>query len=239
VPAGPLGYGSATASATLTGNLNDNDFVPTNVEISRTVAATIVDANIQITPSETNKVGDDHTFTAHVNTKLGTPGYVNAADGTLITFTYVSDSASSTPIPPTSCTTAGGTGSCTTTITSLDPGVTVVAAHTSVVLGGLTVSRSTDGDAGNSDPATKTWVDARINDHPDGTNQVTNAHTFNVTTEANDGSGWAAVSGTITATSTDFGTITGGTCTVGASTPARSSSTRMPPARRRSTLPPT
>ena len=46
------------------------------------------DANIQITPNGTNRVGDSHTFTAHVNADLGDGGgFVNAPDGTVITFT--------------------------------------------------------------------------------------------------------------------------------------------------------
>jgi hypothetical protein len=98
--------------------------------------------------------------------------------------------------------------------------VTVVAAHTSLSLGGMTVNRSTNNSAGNSGPATKTWADARINITQTGTNPVGEAHTFNVTTEANNGTSWASATGTITATSlTGVGAITGGTCTVGASTP--------------------
>ena len=46
----------------------------------------VVDANIQITPNGVNRVGDTHTFTAHVNVNDGT-GFVNAPDGTQISFT--------------------------------------------------------------------------------------------------------------------------------------------------------
>ncbi len=45
----------------------------------------MVDANIQITPTATNRVGATHTFTAHVNVNDGT-GSVPAPDGTQITF---------------------------------------------------------------------------------------------------------------------------------------------------------
>ena len=90
------------------------------------------DANIQITPNGTNRVGDPHTFTAHVNADLGEGGgFQNAPDGTVITFTTVdANGATSTPNPPTQCTTAGGTGSCTTTITSPTTGTSTVSAHT-------------------------------------------------------------------------------------------------------------
>ena len=43
----------------------------------------VVDANIQITPpTATNRVGQTHTFTAHVNVNDGSGGFVNAPDGT-------------------------------------------------------------------------------------------------------------------------------------------------------------
>src|SRR5207247_146688 len=47
---------------------------------------TFVDANIQVNPpSATNRVGDTHTFTAHVNVNDGT-GFANSA-ARLVTFT--------------------------------------------------------------------------------------------------------------------------------------------------------
>ena len=48
---------------------------------------TFVDANIQITPpTATNPVGTNHVLTGHVNVNAGTGGFVNAPDGTVITF---------------------------------------------------------------------------------------------------------------------------------------------------------
>ena len=46
----------------------------------------VVDANIQITPNGVNHVGQNHTFTAHVNVNDGT-GSTSAPDGTQISFT--------------------------------------------------------------------------------------------------------------------------------------------------------
>src|SRR4051794_13632578 len=46
----------------------------------------IVDANISITPNGVNRVGQTHTFTAHVNVNTGS-GFVPAPDGTQINFT--------------------------------------------------------------------------------------------------------------------------------------------------------
>ena len=49
---------------------------------------TYVDANIQIAPlTATNHIGVTHTFTAHVNVNSGTGGFLNAPDGTQISFT--------------------------------------------------------------------------------------------------------------------------------------------------------
>jgi hypothetical protein len=80
--------------------------------------------------------------------------------------------------------------------------------------------RETDGLAGNSDDAVKTWVDARISIDPTATNGITEPHTFTVTVAVNNGSGWGApADGTIvTVTLTDAGGAssyyisTGNTC---------------------------
>jgi hypothetical protein len=115
----------------------------------------VVDARISITPNGTNVVGDPHEFTAKVEVNSGT-GFVNAPAGTQVTFTI--DSGPGSPNPPTSCMTVGATGSCTTTITSLVPGTTVVSAHTTVSVSGVSLTRHTDGTGGSSGPATKIWI---------------------------------------------------------------------------------
>ena len=91
-------------------------------------------------------------------------GFALAPDGTSVSFTIDSDTASAQPNPPTACTTIGG--SCTTTITSATTGTTVVSAHTTLAVGGVTLTRHTDGTHGSSGPATKTWVDAYIQISP-------------------------------------------------------------------------
>ncbi len=142
----------------------------------------VVDANIQITPNGTNRVGAPHTFTAHVNVNDGSGGFVSAPDGTVITFTTVdTNGATSTPNPPTQCTTSGGTGSCSTTITSPTTGVSTVSAHTTVTVGGVSLTRNTDGTGGNSGPAVKTWVNATIAIAPNAFNEVGVPHTFTAT----------------------------------------------------------
>ena len=167
------------------------------------------DANIQITPNGTNRVGASHTFTAHVNADLGEGGgFQNAPDGTVITFTTVdANGATSTPNPPTSCTTAGGTGSCTTTISSPTTGTSTVSAHTTFTTpGGVILTRSTDGTGANSGPAVKTWVNARISITPNATNEVGQPHTFTVALEKDlgDGAGFVPAAGeTVTVTLTN------------------------------------
>lgn len=115
----------------------------------------VVDANIQISPlQDTDPINDSHVLTGHVNIDSGS-GFVNAPDGTVINFSIVSGPGNLlTP----SCTTTGATGSCTDTLTSAVAGTTVVNASTSVVVSGVTLSRSTNGTGANSGPANKVWV---------------------------------------------------------------------------------
>jgi hypothetical protein len=148
---------------------------------------TVVDANISITPNGVNEVGQSHTFTAHVNVNDGSGGgFVSAPAGTPITFTI--DSGPGTPNPPTSCNTVGTTGSCTTTITSAVVGTTVVSAHTTVSVGGVSLTRDTNGTGGNSGPANKVWVNANIQiNPPTDTNAVDTNHVLTITVNALNG----------------------------------------------------
>src|SRR5262249_50133417 len=142
----------------------------------------VVDANIQITPQQaTNQVNTNHTLTGHVNVNDGLGGgYVNAPDGTLITFTKVSGPGSF--VGANTCTTTGGTGSCTVVISSGTTGTTVVNASSTVSVGGGSLTRSTgDGLTGDSANANKTWVAAAITIAPSAANEVGSPHTFTVT----------------------------------------------------------
>jgi uncharacterized repeat protein (TIGR01451 family) len=115
----------------------------------------VVDANIQITPaSAVNPTSTNHTLTGHVNVNDGT-GFVNAPDGTTITFAIVSGPGGGQG----SCTISGGTGSCSVVITSATPGTTTIRASTSVTVAGVTLTRqSGDGKTGDSANATKLWA---------------------------------------------------------------------------------
>jgi hypothetical protein len=156
----------------------------------------VVDANISITPNGTNRVGASHTFTAHVNVNDGSgAGFVNAPDGTQISFSIDSGPGSFTTANP--CTTSGGTGSCQITLSSSLTGVTTVSAHTTISVGGVSLTRNTDGTGGNSGPAVKTWVNARIHIAPSATNEINHSHTFTVTLEKDigDGNGFVPAAG--------------------------------------------
>jgi uncharacterized repeat protein (TIGR01451 family) len=116
-----------------------------------------VDANIQITPATaTNPPSTNHTLTGHVNVNSG-GGFVNAPNGTTINFSIVSGPGSF--VGPSSCTTSGGTGSCTAVITSSTVGTTTIRASTTVTVGGVSLHReSGDGKAGDSADASKLWA---------------------------------------------------------------------------------
>src|SRR3954470_778240 len=163
----------------------------------------VVNANIQISPLQaTNRVGTNHTLTGHVNVNSGA-GFVNAPDGTLITFSIQSGPGVFVGGVNT-CNTAGGTGSCTVQITSATTGTTVVRAATDVTVAGVSLHRATaDGLPGDSADAHKDWVNARISIAPSATNEVGHAHTFTVTLEKDVGAGFVAAAGeTVTVTCT-------------------------------------
>ncbi|MFL6034020.1 MAG: hypothetical protein ACJ74I_03000, partial [Gaiellaceae bacterium] len=125
---------------------------------------TFVDANIQIAPlTDNNPVSTNHVLTAHVNTNAGS-GFASAANGTVITFALTNaGGATSAFVGANSCTTAGGTGSCSVTISSTTVGTTTVRASTTVTLNGVVLTRTTgDGRAGDSADASKTWADATV-----------------------------------------------------------------------------
>ncbi len=83
-------------------------------------------------------------------------------------------------------------------ITSATTGTTVVSAASSIPLTGEgSVPRTTDGTAGNSNPAGKTWVDAAILiNPPTATNNIGTNHTLTITVNS---SGGNLDSGTATA----------------------------------------
>jgi hypothetical protein len=153
-----------------------------------------VDAKISIGTSGVNEVGVHHAMTGHVDVNTGS-GFVNAPDGTIISFAIASgpgiivvDNVSTTPLNPAQCTTSGGTGSCTVYLYSTTAGLTTVNASTSVSVGGTTLSRTTNGTAPNSGPLTKQWVDAQIDLSPlTATNVLGQQHVITALVQQDDG----------------------------------------------------
>src|SRR5262249_32966856 len=88
-----------------------------------------------------------------------------------------------------SCTTSGGTGSCTVQITSTSTGTTVVRAATDVTVSGVPLHRETgDGLPGDSADAQKVWVDANIQITPsNATNPIGTNHVLTITVNALNG----------------------------------------------------
>src|SRR5204863_336736 len=125
---------------------------------SGTASKTWADATIAITPATaTNAVGTNHTLTITV-TAVGT----TIGNGTA-TASITSGPGSFVGSPTCSYTSGGATASCTVVITSAATGTTVLPAALPIPLTGHgSVTRTTDGTAGNSGPASKTWVDATI-----------------------------------------------------------------------------
>src|SRR5207247_782072 len=125
---------------------------------SAPASKTWADATIAITPATaTNAVGTNHTLTITV-TAVGT----TIGNGTA-TASIASGPGSFVGSPTCSYTGGGATASCTVVITSATTGTTVVSATSSIPLTDAgSVTRTTDGTAGNSAPASKTWADATI-----------------------------------------------------------------------------
>src|SRR5262249_8010658 len=74
------------------------------------------------------------------------------------------------------------------TFTSATAGQVIGNATASLTVSGVALSRATgDSHAGDSGPATKTFVDARISIAPNGMNGITEPHTFTVTVLRADG----------------------------------------------------
>ena len=80
-----------------------------------------------------------------------------------------------------------GSGQTATVFTSATAGQVTGHATVTLVVGGQTLVRQTNGLAGNSGDAIKTFVDAKISITPNATNEVGQPHTFTVTVLQDDG----------------------------------------------------
>src|SRR5207247_2472811 len=149
---------SATSSIPLTGGGSISRTTDGAAGNSGPASKTWADATIAITPATaTNAVGTNHTLTitvAAVGTTVG--------NGTA-TASITSGPGSFVGSPTCSYTGGGATASCNVVITSATTGTTVVSAASSIPLTGQgSVTRTTNGTAGNSNTASKAWVDAAL-----------------------------------------------------------------------------
>ena len=149
----------------------------------------MVNAKIKIEPDATNEVGKPHTFTATLEKDVGDgKGFVAAAGESMTITLSNSNGAVANPAGPFNCTT-NANGQCTATFTSATPGQVTGNASSTLSVGGVPFTVSTNGTARNSGPATKTFVDAYISITPNGTNAVGQTHTFTGHVNVSEGSG--------------------------------------------------
>ena len=179
-------------------------------------------ARISIGTSGTNQVGHEHTFTVTVEQNANGDGTTwTPAAGVVLTPSVTGLSGASLVTADTTCNTTGtdASGQCVIAVNSTATGTATVNASGNVVVGGVTIPVATNGANAYVGHISnqKTWVDARISIGTSGTNQVGHPHTFTVTVEQNDGTGWGAASGVDVTGATDFGTLTTGTCTTNGS----------------------
>ncbi|HEY5250787.1 MAG TPA: Ig-like domain repeat protein, partial [Acidimicrobiales bacterium] len=178
---------------------------------------TVVDANISIAPlTATNPVGATHTFTITVNQNKGA-GFVAAPDGTKPTLSLVNTSGAGATITGGTCGSAGTvSGTCTITISSPTTGVTMATASVTLTVGGISLTRTTNGPdtSGDSAPATKNWVAATssvVTNIQQGGQTVTSVSSGTSVTDlatVSGSAGGASPTGTVT-----FTFFTNATCT--------------------------
>jgi hypothetical protein len=177
--------GQTTVSAT-------SDLIVDGVDISVSTpepgVKTWVDAWISIGESAVNEVGDLHTFTVTIKTHDGSAWSPAVGVAPTITFPGVQPGSSDLS----DCAAGTGTaGTCVVTVNSNVAGVFSVHAAADIPVGGLTLTRQTDGQGDNSEEAVKTYVDAAISIGDSAINQVGDPHIFTITVTKHDGSAWA------------------------------------------------
>jgi uncharacterized repeat protein (TIGR01451 family) len=211
----PSTTGSFTNEVTANGDFGDTTVFAT-VDDTETCTTTVVDARISIEASDTNFVNatdSSHTFTVTVEKDVGDGnGFVAAADVTVTPSETGVGSLQGTGTCETGVT--DSSGQCTIVVDSSATGQSEVDASATVSIDGVDIAVSTDGYGANTVDNIKTWVDARISIEASDTNGIGEEHTFTVTVEKDlgDGNGFVDADGVTVTTSTDFGSITGGSC---------------------------
>jgi hypothetical protein len=143
---------SATSNVNVTGTIIpvSTDGVDPN---SGNATKLYVDAKISIGPNATNIVGEAHNFTINVMKDAGDGSGFVAVDNQLVNVTYSGTIAT----PDDSCMT-NSTGHCIVTVNSLVNGTIIATATSEIEVGGINVTRTTDGSGNNSYPAQKDYI---------------------------------------------------------------------------------
>ncbi len=169
---------------------------------------TYVDAKINLSQLKaTNNINEPHTITASVEENPGS-GFI-AAEGELVTFSLLNNTAGAVFTGGNTCTTDAG-GVCTVQINSATPGSVDIHAVVDDHVGGLVLTRATDGTHGSSGDANKIYQGGNIiiekQTLPDGGASQSftfdpswSVKNFNLTDGAQENSGWLAP-GTYTVT---------------------------------------
>lgn len=157
---------------------------------------TYIDLKITIDSNSTNEVGKSHTFTVTVGKNLGDGSGFVPADGLTVT-PGISGAGSLTGTGTCQTGATDVSGQCTIIVNSSSTGTGTIGASTSWTFNGVTVTRALgDSLSGDSEKATKTWVDANIALTPlDATNNIGSPHTVTVTVMKNAGTGFVAAAG--------------------------------------------
>jgi len=201
--------GSAVANVTINGQSIEvqTDGVGLN---SDAAVKRFVDAYVVITPDDTNRIGDNHTFTATVFVDDGllaaeggdgVTGFREATNAEVddLTVTLTSSNGAGAVIsspadPEEDDIVSSGDNNFDVIFTSLSGGVVTGGAMANVTIDGQAIQVQTDGlvdDLGTLDSrdAVKAFVDAKIVIDPDDTNRVGDPHTFTATYFVDDGDG--------------------------------------------------
>ena len=131
-----------------------------------------VDGRVSISPDDVNGIGEPHTFVVEAEQQVGTgTGFVPATDGHAeVRLTDADGAISEIDAAASTCDDAGDNldenGQCTITFTSNMTGTVTGHARVSMNLttseGPISISRRTDGAAGNTGDAVKEFVDGSL-----------------------------------------------------------------------------
>lgn len=210
--------GKITAIASVTVDVGGTDLLRDTDPATTTIGSgynpdsgpavkTYVDATIDITGDDTNRVGDPHLFTVTIKKDAGDGnGFVVASSQTAtvtLTPTFgATPVADDTPDTDSTCDDGtNGSGQCVQKFASATTGVVTGTASATVTFGSLSFQITTANDAevvGNED-ATKVYVDATIDIQGDDANRVGDPHLFTVTVKKDlgDGNGFQDANGQI------------------------------------------